>query len=182
MIHRDINPGNLEVTIFNPPQGIILDLDSATRSETSEDHMQGTILYFPPEIMDLKRWDESGRWGLKPEPYGKSVDVWALGLSACSAYIGRPFSWNYFASAAQKGAFVEDTTYHKFSDYIKRKRITEAPRVARLLGFIEVMTTWHPGQRATAVETLVQVQALAANQKRGSINPKTGLKRRVNEE
>ncbi len=83
VMHRDINPNNLGVVSFNPPKGIILDLDSATRSEVSEDHMQGTIPYLAPEIIDLKVWDTVV--GSKPGPYGRSVDVWAVGLSVFTA-------------------------------------------------------------------------------------------------
>ena len=181
VMHRDIKPNNLGIIIFNPPQGIILDLDSATRSETSEDHMQGTISYLAPEIMALKRWDESTNRGLKPEPYGRTVDVWALGLSACSVYMGRSFSWNYFAPAVRKRAFVEETTYQNLCDYIMKQQTSEAPQAARLLALIRVMVTWDPQQRSSAAEALIRVQALAASQERGSINPRTGLKRHVNE-
>ena len=30
IIHRDVNPSNLGVVSFNPPRGILLDLDPAT--------------------------------------------------------------------------------------------------------------------------------------------------------
>ncbi|KAI9784229.1 MAG: hypothetical protein M1816_000901 [Peltula sp. TS41687] len=44
-MHRDINPNNLAIVSFDPPRGIILDLDSAMKSETCYEHNIGTKPY-----------------------------------------------------------------------------------------------------------------------------------------
>ena len=87
-MHRDIKPGNLGIVTWNPPLGVIFDLDSATREETSEDHMQGTKPFLAPEIVALKLWETRANRGARPPPYGRKVDMWALGLSAYVTYAG----------------------------------------------------------------------------------------------
>lgn len=88
VMHRDIKPSNLGIVTWNPPVGVIFDLDSATCEETSEDHMQGTQAFLAPEIVALKPWAVSPNRGVPPLPYGRKVDVWALGLSAYVTYAG----------------------------------------------------------------------------------------------
>ena len=88
VMHRDIKPSNLGIVTWNPPVGVIFDLDSATCEETSEDHMQGTQAFLAPEIAALKRWAVSPKRAAPPLPYGRKVDVWALGLSAYVTYAG----------------------------------------------------------------------------------------------
>lgn len=54
VMHRDVNPNSLRVVFFDAPNGILLDLDSATRDEESKDDTQGTMRYMAPEIIQLK--------------------------------------------------------------------------------------------------------------------------------
>lgn len=82
VMHRDIKPRNLGILSLHPPAGIIFDFDSATREEISVDHMQGTISYLAPEIVALKQWEEDRGRRPRPPPYGREVDIWALGISA----------------------------------------------------------------------------------------------------
>lgn len=44
----------VRVVFFDAPNGILLDLDSATRDEESKDDTQGTMRYMAPEIIQLK--------------------------------------------------------------------------------------------------------------------------------
>ncbi len=91
IMHRDIKPLNLGVLSFNPPRGVILDLDAATSEETSDDHMQGTVSYLAPEIIKLKMAPTS-----RPLRYGRSIDVWGLGMSAIFALTGQTVNWNNY--------------------------------------------------------------------------------------
>lgn len=72
IMHRDISPGNLAITSFSKPRGIIIDLDAATTDSTSTDHMKGTLPFLAPEIIALKSLKGQGP---QPLPYDKSVDT-----------------------------------------------------------------------------------------------------------
>ena len=96
IMHRDINPNNLAITSFESPKGVIIDLDSATDSPTSINHMHGTVPFLAPDIIDLKRREERAVVDRPAEslaPYGREVDIWALGLSMWVLHLGRPISW-----------------------------------------------------------------------------------------
>jgi len=79
-MHRDIKPNNLGIVGLVSPKAVIFDLDSATCDATSIDHFQGTLSYLAPEIVALKAWKRDKE--PLPPPYGRKVDVWALGISA----------------------------------------------------------------------------------------------------
>lgn len=92
-MHRDIKPSNLGIVTLNPPTAVILDLDSATRCETSDNHRVGTLGYLAPEIVNLKFWElaanrEEALFTSAPAPYGRKIDVWALGISAYTIETG----------------------------------------------------------------------------------------------
>lgn len=90
VMHRDIKPANLGVVALNPPVGVIFDLDAASREETSTDHKKGTLSFLAPEIVALKNWDIGKRdRDSPPPPYGRNIDIWALGISAHSVYTGK---------------------------------------------------------------------------------------------
>ena len=79
-MHRDIKPDNLGIVGLVSPKAVIFDLDSATCDATSIDHFQGTLSYLAPEVVALKTWKRDKE--PLPPPYGRKVDVWALGISA----------------------------------------------------------------------------------------------------
>ena len=63
-MHRDISPGNLEVTSFHNPKGAIINLNPATREKTSTDHMKGIFSFLALEIMDLKGLNRQKKPGI----------------------------------------------------------------------------------------------------------------------
>ncbi|KAL9117112.1 MAG: hypothetical protein Q9187_006355 [Circinaria calcarea] len=121
IMHRDIKLENLAVKSLHDPIGVILDLDAATIAQTSTDHMQGTIPYLAPEIIELKDWKPLH--GLAPSPYEKSVDIWALGLSMFALMTSHYWSWRYFSiGAGNKSDRYSVTSYGLFRHRIEKLR------------------------------------------------------------
>lgn len=170
IMHRDINPN----TSFDYPKGLIIDLDSATTEEMSTDHMQGTLAYLAPEIVDLK--------SQIPGSYNKSVDIWALGLSAFAIHTGRPLRWTYTDShGAHPSYMVEQEAYRAYKTKISQSlKLTQDTDAAGLLRLIAEMTEYKPNKRITASSALAKVAKLAEGLK-GKIVLKAGHKRRRGE-
>ncbi|KAL9026864.1 MAG: hypothetical protein Q9196_004536 [Gyalolechia fulgens] len=187
VMHRDLNPNNLGVVSFNPPKGVLLDLDSATLSETSSDHMQGTIRYLAPEIIDLKGWLNPPK-GVTP-PYSRAVDIWALGLSVYTAIRGPFWSWASFASRGKgkegfnaerhkaEPDYVQESTYSIFRKDLQGRRFSDARRLAFWV-LVEDMTRWIPSRRPTAAEALATVRSIPRPLGEGTISAKSGTKRK----
>ncbi|KAI4284778.1 MAG: hypothetical protein L6R38_001178 [Xanthoria sp. 2 TBL-2021] len=172
IMHRDISPGNLAVTSLQEPRGVILDLDAATISVTSTDHMKGTLPYLAPEIMALKQWDGAGR---QPPPYGKSIDTWALGLIMYALYTGQLFDWTSFSATRNK---MTPKAFANFRERLgKYTEYTKSPEARAALAEITTMTAWKGRDRRAAVIALDTLLQLRRNQTRGSIMPKTSNKR-----
>ena len=87
LMHRDIKPGNMAIVPTDPAQLVILDFGVATRSQTSKDHMVGTIAYLAPEVMSLKR-------GVSDKAYDRAVDLWGYGLSFYQVFYQRKGWWH----------------------------------------------------------------------------------------
>ena len=122
IMHRDIKPQNLAILSLQDPRGVILDLDAATTSPTSVDHMQGTVPYLAPEIITLKNGT-----GL---PYEKGVDVWALGLSTYALLNCRHWDWADFPTPVH-----EQTDRYSAARYTSfKKRVKELEEQHRLPG------------------------------------------------
>ena len=185
IMHRDVSPKNLGVLSFDPPRGILLDLDSATREEKSIDHMQGTMPYLAPEIIELKKQEEpSASPTQEPVPYSKGVDVWALGLSVFAFYVGHDFTWGpYNARRVPRRIdksvnFVEAESHNNFKRHLQAKRVSAGDDQAKfLLGLVNYMTEWNPASRIQANEALDIVQDMISNQRSGSIKRKAAPKR-----
>ena len=154
VMHRDVNPNNLGVVSFDPPRGVLLDLDSATREEESLDHMQGTLPYLAPEIIELKVVERrsagastaSGAWPGRV-PYRQGVDVWAMGLSVYALYVGQSFNWIPYKHrdanrrADQPMNVVDRESYKSFMSHLQTKRASAGDELANaLLGLVENMT------------------------------------------
>ena len=189
-MHRDVNPSNLGVVSFNPPRGILLDLDSATRDEESSDHMQGTVPYLAPEIIMIKLSGELiNAATLRPLPYRKSVDMWAMGLSVFAHYIGHQFTWGpYNPGHTSRGmkrliTHVKEDSYTNFSNHLKEKRVSaDSSEAHMLLDLTERMTQWDPGDRIEVSMALNGAQQiLARTQQGGIIEPKASRKRQLNQ-
>jgi serine/threonine protein kinase len=175
VMHRDISPGNLAVVSFDKPKGIILDLDSATASESSTDHMQGTVPFLSPEIINLKAWKQEEE---PPPPYGKSVDIWALRLNVYALYTDQPFSWGRFALSGARSTKLVTADLHE--EFRRRLRQTieaaEDSRAADFLRLIAGMTEFSAEDRISASTALVSALLLKGNEE-GTIASKTGQKR-----
>lgn len=150
-MHRDIKPSNLGIVTWNPPVGVIFDLDSATREETSEDHLQGTKGFLAPEIVALKRWDASRNRGVPPSPYGRKVDVWALGLSAYVTYAG----------AAVTNQYMTRELYQMIQHDLEREiQINEDTLQVFFAKIVLQMLCWDVGERLSAAKALGAFQNL----------------------
>lgn len=175
IMHRDISPGNLAVTSLNEPRGVILDLDAATRSVSSTDHMKGTLPYLAPEIMALKNWDGSCK---QPPPYEKSIDTWALGLIMYALYTGQPFDWAFFgATTSGPVATVTPKAFTNFQDRLgKYRQNTKSSEAQLVLSTIARMTAWERTDRSSASEAL-QALKTRTSQGRGTIVVRKSHKR-----
>lgn len=131
-MHRDIKCQNI-LASAQPLQAVIIDFGAATWDDTSTDHRPGTLKYSAPEIIAMKRDDASV--GLN---YDKSVDVWAMGLSALQLITSIRFNWNNVST----------------SNYEKLKATTGprlSPQHSGWAGsIIKDMIMWDPKDRISA--------------------------------
>jgi serine/threonine protein kinase len=183
IMHRDIKPGNLGLASFDPIKGVIFDLDAATREETSTDHMKGTIPYLAPEIIALKAWDGTEA---KPDPYGRTVDIWALGLSTIALYTGQPINWREYQRPRPSLIGVKDTLRHavtkaayvNFLEHVTAKaQMSGDVRGTGLVELVNTMIAWVPRHREYPSLILVKLEALQEGQGKGLISIKPRNKR-----
>lgn len=177
VLHRDLSAGNLAFTCLDNPKGIILDLDSAIKSETSRDHMQGTVTFLAPEVIKLKEWN---RVGDQPPPYGKSADVWALGLNMFALYAGQNFSWAGFTPRGmyQRQTAVNERLHGEFHRKLRSCMVSaKDPVIEEFLDLIGDMTRYTMVERILTSEALAQAQKLRERQPMGKIIFKSGEKR-----
>ena len=184
IMHRDIKPANLGVRSFDPPRGVILDLDAATTETMSKDHGQGTIPYLAPEIITLKTGSATN-----PQRYESSVDVWGMGLSAIRALRAQPLNWNDFDDNLTKGQklprtevtnFVLPGRLHRFHNALE-ERAAEVPSFLGYYRLLERMTTWNPAYRRSAAEALYIAENLPARHGEIKMVPRQGIKRKIGE-
>ncbi|KAL8700669.1 MAG: hypothetical protein Q9201_005324 [Fulgogasparrea decipioides] len=179
IMHRDISPGNLAVTSLHAPKGIILDLDAATTSISSTDHMKGTLPCLAPEIVALKAWDRS-KVGKPPPPYEKNIDTWALGLLMYALYTGQSFAWVLFHVVTSKPSVtVTPQAYRGFQEKLEENsRNAKDPETQMALNLIGEMTAWESVDRNPASDTLRRMSEARPSQARGTIVAKEHRKRR----
>ena len=162
IMHRDIKPENLGLLSFCPPRGIILDLDAATSEETSNDPNQGTIPYQAPEIINLRL-----QAGASEDSYGRSVDVWALGMSAFYAFTCTHPQWSILDHATiglrlpgtDNPDFVLATRlkiYHQAVEILSSQFESHMP----YFDLLENMTMYSPQKRFSASEALNEAEGL----------------------
>ncbi|KAL8727617.1 MAG: hypothetical protein Q9166_005925 [cf. Caloplaca sp. 2 TL-2023] len=162
--HRDISPNNLVITSLHNPKGIIIDLDSATRSETSTDHMRGTVPFLAPEIMALKHRQVAEK---QPPSYGRSVDTWALGLAIYAMCDGRPFRWQ---NPQRSVTYVTPYAHRSFQNKLAQdNRSAVLPETKAILNSIRRMIVYEPEGRASASESLARILAAQKDKGRGTI-------------
>lgn len=170
IMHRDISPGNLAITSLYKPRGIIIDLDAATTLDASEDHLNGTIPFLAPEIMDLKRWEKEGKQGQQPPLYGRSVDTWALGLAIYALHAGQPFRWAQFVNGPMATTHVTRYAHVNFQNKINQdSQSAKDPAIRELLISIGRMTRYGAQSRASAADRLANILAVQKGQGRGTI-------------
>lgn len=165
-MHRDIKPSNLGIVTWNPPVGVIFDFDSATREETSEDHMQGTLGFLAPEIVALKRWAVSPNRTVPPSPYGRKVDVWALGISAYVTYTG----------AVMANQCMTHELYQMIQQDLEREIQTdeETMRVSLAKTIIQ-MLCWDVRKRLSAAKALEAFQKFDKQRDENATTDTSGL-------
>ena len=173
VMHRDITPNNLGVVSLDPPKGVILDLDGATREESSDDHLQGTIPFLAPEVIRLKQWSKRSPnvadQTAKPEKYGPAVDIWALGLCAFMLCTGKVLPWRV----------VNMQGYEQFKEDLKtRVQSSENPQLIQLLRLVARMVTWTSSQRTTAVVALEILRLPAKDQGQELVESETSDRKR----
>ena len=152
VMHRDIKPNNLGVVGLTPPRGVIFDLDSATRDEASMDHLKGTLSYLAPEVVALKEWERDKRnakaRAQPPQPYGRKVDVWALGLSAYTIYSGKAIP--HICMTADLFKIIRRDLEVREQD----ATTVEATRDVSFIKIVQRMLAWTVQQRSSAAEAL----------------------------
>ena len=166
IMHRDIKPCNLGVLSLNPPRGIILDLDSATTEDTSRDCGHGSLAYQAPDIIGLRFSGSNGR------SYGRSVDVWALGMSAFFVLRSEHAKWNDFDYGPSRGncllgtdatQFVTWSRLGNFHQFIQEK-VTPFVPYLEYFRFLKKMTLFDPQARISASDALIIAEGLKAAQ------------------
>lgn len=176
IMHGDISPNNLAVISFDPPQGMIIDLDTATKSPTSTQHYNGAIPLLAPEIMALKL-DGSAT------PFDRSVDVWALGLSMLCLYFRRFIRWkdssDKFETRLKNG--VNKPCYEGFQRKLETIRTSIAADLVFYLDALEAMVEWEPDERVSIGKVLDAISISAQGLPKGNISAKKGTKRSLEE-
>ena len=185
IMHRDIKPENLAVLSLFPPRGIILDLDSATSEETSYDDQQGTVAYQAPEVINLSFPGTSNR-----QSYGRSADVWALGMSAFCALMSAHTKWSLFDYGPTRGSYLPGTTH---VDFVLETRLKNFHKLiagraainadhAEYVDFLKDMTAYRTNSRVSASRALKIAERLWPIRENPEITPKVqgqGTKRKI---
>lgn len=185
IMHRDIKPDNLGLLSLCPPKGIILDLDAATSEETSDDPTQGTVPYQAPEIINLRLPAIADQ-----QTYGRSVDVWALGVSAFCALKGTHVRWSEFdytstythhLPGTTNPDFVLATRLNRFHNKLK-EQVADYKHFREYFNLLREMTLYHPRSRFSASEALNKAEDLESGKGEPTIIPKVlaqGTKRKI---
>lgn len=183
IMHLDINPNNLAVTSLDDPKGIIIDLDSAIRSSTSFSHKRGTVPYLAPEIIALKHFGSV-------QPFDKSVDIWALGLSMFDLYQEAFLLWGHIPPGEYNAAilatddnYVTRDRYTRFQRKVAEiKKFSPDPAASDFMGWIEDMTQYESKNRSSACDLLDEVSRVTTKLRKGTIVLKTLGRKRAWEE
>ena len=187
IMHRDLKPDNLGILSLCPPRGIILDLDAATSEETSDDEGQGTVPYQAPETINLRLPAIASQ-----QSYGRSVDVWALGMSAFRALRRAHTRWSqydrgsayvYYLPGTTNPDFVLATRLNNFHNEVKTQSANYPPYL-EYSDFLTEMTLYDPQSRFSASEALNKAESLRPGEEKPAITPKgqvQGTKRKIGE-
>ena len=175
IMHRDIKPNNLGVLSFSQLKGVILDLDGATTETLSDDHKQGTISYLAPEVIDLKMGTTS-----KLVKYGRSVDVWALGLSFFYVLMRKHVMWNNFDDVWSRRIrlpgtnttdFVLESRLSRFHESLGKLK-ARGDDIRKYVSLLEGMTAYKLEDRLSASQALNYAEDMAEDLARRGDNIK----------
>ncbi|KAI9676520.1 MAG: hypothetical protein M1817_000678 [Caeruleum heppii] len=158
IMHRDIKPRNMALTSEHKPRAIIIDFGLASWDERSIDHRVGTIAYLAPEVMELKT-------GQGSQSYDKTIDIWALGLSALELFMRQHTSHKP----------IDRVRYDTFTRALDSDPSKSVP-LHRLLGR---MLQWEPTQRISASGALLDPALCAVDAEEAphqSLNQKSTAK------
>ena len=189
IMHLDIKPGNLGVVSFDPPKGVLLDLDTAIEGKECYDHMKGTITFLAPEIVNIKWWNPKDLSpSSKPPPFTKSVDIWALGLSMFTMESRTELSWRHYLRPEQQGqpgtdsAFVNHIAHDNFRQHLRKRMTTCADaKIKPLFRLIERMTRWSKVERVSTEKLLRDVELLLEGRREGTITLRRVPKRHADD-
>ncbi|KAL8787572.1 MAG: hypothetical protein Q9213_002134 [Squamulea squamosa] len=176
IMHRDISPGNLAITSLHEPKGIIIDLDAATASKISTDHMKGTLPCLALEIMKLKAWNKIEE---QPRPYEKSVDT--LGLIMYFLYTNQSFDWAPFGAipSLRMTTTVTETNHKNFHEKLEKlNKYTKNAEIRIGLAMVARLTAWDAADRYSASDALKAFSQIRRGKTRGTMSPKGVKKRR----
>ena len=116
IMHRDINPYNLVIISFNPPQSRVTDFGGAITTNSSSETQVGKLQYRAPEMWRISRSGEAG-----VEVYDKKVDMFAFGVSAYQLFCKRPTWWGEEADIGTVGYMKDEIRAQKgASPHVKK--------------------------------------------------------------
>ena len=177
-MHRDLKPDNLGILDMNKPIGYILDLDHLTKETESYDHKRGTIVFSAPEILALKDWEsETSSKKPLPPPYGKEVDIFALGLTMYGMYHDCHFMWQRFEDPETRVPprnSLSDKLHERFQFQLDGdlQKVAQNPSARMILQLVKRMTGYTPAARSQARELLNTARAASKDLERGVIVPR----------
>lgn len=111
--------------------------------------MQGTMGFLAPEIVALKRWAVGSARKAPPSPYGRKVDVWALGLSAYVTYTG---------AVVANQCMTQDSYQMIHQDLEREIQINEDTVQVSLAKAILQMLCWDARNRLSAAQAVEAFQ------------------------
>ncbi|KAK4998431.1 hypothetical protein LTR66_002331 [Elasticomyces elasticus] len=113
IMHRDVKPDNIGISLVPEPRAVVLDLGHAIHARTSSDHMAGTVRYLAPEVIALKA-------GASTKPYDFSADIWCTGISLFEYLFQRKIGWTQVTAQAHASLEKEVSNRVRLSDGYER--------------------------------------------------------------
>ena len=160
ILHRDIKPANICI-IVDPPRAIIADYGNAlqgcaVRGCSSKDHNVGTIPYLAPEIMALKRLESD-------QPFGKSADVWSLGMTLAEYILRAPLTTVWDAHGISKEHHGHLNSH--LSAPRKQRHKRKVPEdLHAMLTVVARMLAWNADERPCCAAMLPSAEAALIEQ------------------
>ncbi|TGO63627.1 hypothetical protein BELL_1070g00020 [Botrytis elliptica] len=125
VIHRDIKPGNIGVVEKDPPNFILLDLESATGSQESADHGVGTFICLTSEAIALNDGDSNRKYKISLTI--NSFAEFLSGVGSTKKYMIR---------------------------HLRTHAVNNNPKLSKVTRLVKTMMAWNVYSKLTAVEAL----------------------------